>query len=69
MSKHQEVWITLRIQSELPVEQDAHNFASSLAAAMVNKSLSMSQLNFLMDASCVPVLEVKEERHIYGTED
>ena len=71
MSTHQEVWITLRIKSQLPVEQDAPNFAAWLAKALHDYDPIYNKLpaEFLIDSHAVEVLEVKEELHIYGTEE
>lgn len=69
MSTHQEVWITLRIKSQLPVEKEAKEFADEFKGGLLFCALSPNERRFLADARDVEVIEVKEERHIYGTED
>ena len=68
---NQEVWVTLRIKSELPVEIDAPAYARTLAKAVLDCSITNHEgpIAFFWDASEVTVMEVMEEGHIYGTRE
>lgn len=66
---NQEVWITIRIKSELPVETDAPAFAENMARRFNQcMTLKPKQYKFLYDASVVEVIDVEEEADIYGLE-
>lgn len=67
---NQEVWITLRIKSELPVAIDAVSFATNFASNLWWNDLSgMGQRLFLSDARAIEVLKVEEEGHLYGNRE
>lgn len=66
---NQEVWITLRIKSELPVEEDAPTFAEALARR-INQCMALKpkQYKFFYLAEEVEVMGVDQEADIYGLE-
>ena len=67
---NQEVWITLRIKSELPVEEDAYHFARRFARTLGWGTPRTPQQNqFLADARSVKVMCVEQEDDIYELED
>lgn len=67
---NQEVWITLRIRSELDVEFDATQVAKCIARELYlyDGELSGGTRKFLRDAKTVEVVEVLEEAAINGLE-
>lgn len=66
---NQEVWITIRIKSELPVETDAEAYAEMLALQMQMADGERLGVNpFLTDCQLVEVIEVEQEADIYGLE-
>lgn len=66
----QEVEITIRIKSELNVEEDAVHFARRFAKRLFNdENLTTQMKQFLMDARAVEVMKVEEEGHLYGNRE
>lgn len=66
----QEVWITIRIKSQLDIEADAPAFATELAESLFKgQRLTTEQHQFMLDAHMIEAVEVEEERHIYGNDE
>lgn len=65
---YQEVWITLRICSQLDIETDAPTLAHDIAERLQDgRRLTAEQFQFLLDAHRIDVVEVEEEADIYET--
>jgi hypothetical protein len=63
----QEVWITLRFKGSMDAEEDAPAAAQKLLTHLENHIMAGGQDHGFMVQQNGDVIEVEEERHIYGT--
>jgi hypothetical protein len=68
--KEQEVWLTIRIKSALPIETDAPNFAETFTKFLrthgeFTKADGKQSFSFLDKSTAIEVLKVEQEAEIY----